>query len=481
MGKGIELKQLDDYLWEIPKSGAMRVPGRIYASAELMVDIEKDEAPQQVANVACLPGIVGYSLAMPDIHWGYGFAIGGVAAFDLDEGIISPGGVGYDINCGVRLMRAGLERREIEPCLEDLVGALFTQIPAGVGSSGKVKLKAKEFERMLTQGARWAVGQGYGDSSDLDHVEEQGCMTGANPEQVSKKAYERGLDQLGTLGSGNHFVEIGYVDEVYDERAAQVFGLRRDGVTVTIHTGSRGFGHQVCEDFIRTFKAAVDRYGIRLPDWQLCCAPILSKEGQAYLEAMACAINFGFANRQMIGEWVRRAFQQVLKQSPRRLDLQVVYEVAHNIAKIERHQVGKKQKEVCVHRKGATRAFPAGHPEVPEDYRAVGQPVLIPGDMGRYSYVLAGAPGAMEQTFGSTCHGAGRLLSRSQAKKQIDVRRVLEEMSSRGIRLMARGRRTIAEEVPAAYKDVSLVVETVHRAGISTKVARLRPLGVIKG
>lgn len=306
-------------------------------------------------------------------------------------------------------------------------------------------------------------------------------MTDANPEQVSKKAYERGLDQLGTLGSGNHFVEIGYVDEVYDEKVAEVFGLHRDGVTVTIHTGSRGFGHQVCEDFIRIFKGAVDRYGIKLPDWQLCCAPVRSKEGQAYLEAMACAINFGFANRQMIGEWVRRAFQQVLMQSPRRLDLQVVYEVAHNIAKIERHQVGKKQKEVCVHRKGATRAFPAGHPEVPEDYRAVGQPVLIPGDMGRYSYVLAGAPGAMEQTFGSTCHGAGRLLSRSQAKKQIDVRRVLEEMSSRGIRLMARGRRTIAEEVPAAYKDVSLVVETVHRAGISTKVARLRPLGVIKG
>lgn len=481
MAVQIELKQISDYLWEIPRSGKMRTAGRIYATHNLMTDIQKDQAVEQVANVACLPGIVGFSLAMPDIHWGYGFAIGGVAAFDLDEGIISPGGVGYDINCGVRLLSTGLERKEVQPRLEELVGALFSLIPSGVGSSGSIKLKQNEFDRMLTQGARWAVHQEYGSTQDLEHIEEGGCMPGADPEQVSQKAFERGRDQLGTLGSGNHFVEVGYVDEIYDEKAAEAFGLWKDGVTVIVHTGSRGFGHQVCEDYIRTFNRVVKEQGLDLPDRQLCCAPLKSKEGKAYLAAMACAINFGFANRQIITGWIRKAFEQALRKSPRDLGLEVVYEVAHNIAKIEQHQIEGKTRQVCVHRKGATRAFPAGHPEVPRDYRPVGQPVLIPGDMGRYSYVLVGAPGAMEHSFGSTCHGAGRLLSRTQAKKQIDVRHVMDDLSSRGIILMAKGRGTIAEEVPQAYKDVSMVVETVHQAGLSTKVARLRPLGVIKG
>lgn len=476
-----EIKQLTDYLWEIPQTGQMRTSGRIYASPELMNDIRRDQAPEQVANVACLPGIVGYSLAMPDIHWGYGFAIGGVAAFDMDEGVISPGGVGYDINCGVRLMRTGLERSDIQPHLDELTAALFHEIPSGVGSSGSVKLKLQEFNRMLTRGASWAVKQGFGEKEDLDHIEEKGCFPGADPDRISKKAFERGSDQLGTLGSGNHFVEVGYVDEIYDEKAAETFGLRLNGVTVIIHTGSRGFGHQVCEDTIHTFNQTVKRYGIQIPDRQLCCAPIRSDEGQSYLASMACGVNFGFANRQIIGEGVRRAFQKVFRKSPGHLGIGVVYEVAHNIAKIEKHTVKGQMKEVCVHRKGATRAFPAGHPDVPEDYRSVGQPVLIPGDMGRYSYVLVGTEAAMEHTFGSTCHGAGRMLSRHQAKKQIDVNRVLAEMEAQGIKLMAQGKRTIAEEVPEAYKDVSLVVDTVHQAGISRKVARLRPMGVIKG
>lgn len=477
----MELKQIEEYLWEIPQSGAMRTPGRIYATEELMADIQKDEAPKQVANVACLPGIVGYSMAMPDIHWGYGFAIGGVAAFDLDEGVISPGGVGYDINCGVRLMSTKVDRERIGPHLESLVGALFHNIPAGVGSSGRIKLKPKEFHRVLTHGARWAVQQGYGEAGDLEHIEESGAMAEADPGGITVKAFERGRDQLGTLGSGNHFVEIGFVDEIYDEEAAKAFGLFPGGITITIHTGSRGFGHQVCEDYLNIFQKKGPAFGIDLPDRQLCCAPIRSREGQDYLKAMACAVNFAFANRQIIGEWVRRSFLETLGCSPRELGIRVVYEVAHNIAKIETHRIGKKEKQVCVHRKGATRAFPAGHPEIPSDYRALGQPVLIPGDMGRYSYVLAGQAAAMEQTFGSTCHGAGRLLSRHQAQKQVDTRRVLDDMARRGIILMARGRRTIAEEVPEAYKDVSLVVETVHRAGLSRKVARLRPMGVIKG
>jgi len=477
----IELKRLNDYLWEIPQSGAMRTSGRIYASAELMQQIRQDQSLAQVANVACLPGIVGFSMAMPDMHWGYGFAIGGVAAFDRDEGIISPGGVGYDINCGVRLMRTALVREEVEPHLSDLVGAIFSTVPSGVGSSGRLKLKPKELERVVTGGARWALQQGHGEAADLEHIEEGGCMRGADPGQIGSKAYERGRDQLGTLGSGNHFIEIGCVDEVYDEEAAQTFGLFLGGVTITIHTGSRGFGHQVAEDSLRRFAKAAPQYGIELPDRQLCCAPIRSKDGQAYLAAMAGAVNFAFANRQVIGEWVHRAFQQVLRTPPHKLGLRVVYEVAHNIAKMERHSVEGRLREVCVHRKGATRAFPAGHEDVPADYRQVGQPVLIPGDMGRYSFVLAGAPGAMEQTFGSTCHGAGRRLSRKQAMKQVDVGRVIDDMTRRGIVLMAKGRRTIAEEVPEAYKDVSLVVDTVVRAGLSRKVARLRPLGVVKG
>jgi tRNA-splicing ligase RtcB len=446
-----------------------------------MADIRKDEAPQQVANVACLPGIVGYSMAMPDIHWGYGFAIGGVAALRSGRRSDFPrrrrlryqlrrAADEYEIGPGANRAAPGKSRRRS-----------LSQYPLGRRFLGRIKLKPKEFHQVLTRGAQWAVQQGYGDAGDLEHIEESGAMAGADPGGITVKAFERGRDQLGTLGSGNHFVEIGFVDEIYDEEAAKAFGLFLGGITITIHTGSRGFGHQVCEDYLKTFQKKAPAFGIDLPDRQLCCAPIRSREGQDYLKAMACAVNYAFANRQIIGEWVRRSFLETLICSPRELGMRVVYEVAHNIAKIETHRVGKKEKKVCVHRKGATRAFPSGHPEIPADYRAIGQPVLIPGDMGRYSFVLAGQAAAMEQTFGSTCHGAGRLLSRHQAQKQVDTRRVLDDMARQGIVLMARGRRTIAEEVPEAYKDVSLVVDTVHRAGLSRKVARLRPMGVIKG
>ena len=476
-----DIKKIHDFLYEIPASGRMRTAARIYASEKMLPQIFSDNAPQQAANVACLPGIVGPSMAMPDIHWGYGFPIGGVAAFDYDRGVVSPGGVGYDINCGVRLLRTDLDVKEIQPKLRKIVDALFAHIPSGVGSKGPVKLSPQQESQVMTDGAQWAAQNGFGEAFELEKIEESGRMAGADPSRVSAHARERGRAQLGTLGSGNHFVEIGLVQEIFDEQAASVLGLRKGQVTVTIHTGSRGFGHQICEESINVMLKAAAKYGIELPDRQLCCAPITSPEGQAYLAQMACAVNYAFANRQIIAHWAQQALAEALGLTPRQINMQIVYEVAHNIAKIEEHVVDGQRRRLCVHRKGATRAFAPNHAEIPPAYRSVGQPVLIPGDMGRYSYVLVGTQQAMSETFGSTCHGAGRMKSRTQALKAGKGRDLRREMEERRIIVRASSYATIAEEMPEAYKDVADVVEAVDGAGISKKVAKLKPLGVIKG
>jgi len=478
----VKLRQIDDYRWEIPREGKMRTRGLVFCSREMLPSIQEDQSLQQVANVATLPGIVGPSMAMPDIHWGYGFAIGGVAAFDPIDGIVSPGGVGYDINCGVRLLRTKLQREQVACCMEDLVNTLFNNIPSGVGSRRKdFKLTGSTFKKVLKDGARWAVKDGFGEASDLDHIEAGGRIAGADPDLVSEFAMNRGKDQLGTLGSGNHFVEVGYIDEIFDAPLAAQLGLFKDQVTAIVHTGSRGLGHQVCEDYIKVMLKASAKYGIELPDRQLCCAPIASPEGKNYLAAMAGAANFAFANRQMITHWVRESFEQVFQMGPRDLGLELVYDVAHNIAKLETHTVDGTPRKLCIHRKGATRAFPPHHPEVPEAYRQTGQPVLIPGDMGRYSFVLVGTEKALMETFGSTCHGAGRRMSRHQAKKAAKGRFIIKELADKGIIVRGAGRATIDEEISEAYKDVAGVVDVVHGAGIAKKVAKLKPLGVIKG
>ena len=476
------IQKIDDYRWRIPREGKMRVDGIIYADERMMKEIQNDESLQQVINVSYLPGIVSHSLAMPDIHWGYGFPIGGVAAFDMDEGVVSPGGVGYDINCGVRLLRTGLQRVELAGKTESLVNTLFSNIPSGVGSHRKdLKLSHQDEKNVLKNGAAWAVSQGFGTKEDLDHIEERGCISGADPELVSTRALERGRAQLGTLGSGNHFVEVGYVSEVYDEKIARVLGLEKDAITIVVHTGSRGLGYQVCDDFIRVMIEAARKYQIELPDRQLCCAPIKSQEGRDYLAAMACAANYAFTNRQMITHWVRESFEQALHVSPKESRISLVYDVCHNIAKFEEHIVDGQKKQLCVHRKGATRAFPPGHPGTPEAYRAVGQPVLIPGDMGRCSYVLVGTEKAYLDTFGSSCHGAGRLMSRGQAIRATKGRNIAGELKEKGILVRADSRSTIGEEAPEAYKDVTEVVDVVEHAGISRKVVQLKPLCVIKG
>jgi len=478
----IQLEKIDDYRWRIPKTGKMRVDGVVYTNEKMLPHLQQDETLQQVVNVAHLPGILEHSLAMPDAHSGYGFPIGGVAAFDLDEGVISPGGVGYDINCGVRLMRSNLTREDIQDHVRDLVNALFRNIPCGVGSQrNDLKLNAKDERQVLVKGAEWAVSHGYGTERDLSRIEEQGCLAGADPEIISNRAYKRGKSQLGTLGSGNHFVEIDYVEEIYNENMAAILGLTLNSIAVVVHTGSRGFGYQVCDDYLQEMLNASQKYGIALPDRQLCCAPVKSAEGQRYFAAMACAANYAFANRQMITHWVRETFEQVLQRSPNELQMDLVYDVAHNIAKFETYRIGGQERKVCVHRKGATRAFPAGHTAVPDAYRTIGQPVLIPGDMGRCSYILVGTELAMTDTFGSTCHGAGRMMSRHAAIKKAKGRAIWRELEDQGIIVKSEGRATLAEEMPEAYKDVSEVVDVVHTAGISRKVAKLRPLGVIKG
>ena len=460
----------------------MRTRGLVYASREMIPKIQEDRSLEQVANVATLPGIVGASLAMPDIHWGYGFPIGGVAAFDVEEGVVSPGGVGYDINCGVRLLRTNLEREDVTCCMDELVNTLFANIPSGLGSRRKdLKLTMPTLKEVLRHGAAWAVKNSFGEASDLEHIEAGGKIEGADPDLVSQFAMDRGKDQLGTLGSGNHFVEVGYVTEIFDESLARALGLHQDQVTIIVHTGSRGLGHQVCDDYIKVMLKATAKYGIDLPDRQLCCAPIKSPEGQQYLAAMASGANFAFANRQMITHWVRQSFEQVFKVGPRDLGMELIYDVAHNIAKIETHQVNGKSKKLAVHRKGATRAFPPGHPETPAAYKKTGQPVLIPGDMGRYSFVLVGTQMALEETFGSTCHGAGREMSRAQAAKVARGRNIEGELLRQGIVVKGAGHATIAEEISEAYKDVESVVDVAHGAGISKKVAKLKPLGVIKG
>lgn len=478
---GYAITKVRDGVYEVPKQRQMRVPARIYATQTLFETICEDKAIEQAINVATLPGIVGHSLAMPDMHWGYGFPIGGVAAFDLEDGVISPGGVGYDINCGVRLMASKLTRQDIEPSLERVVNAMYKHIPTGIGKDGKVRVDSKDMRKVFTKGAQWAVKKGFGTESDLAFIEEGGRISHADPSQVSKRALERGRGQLGTLGSGNHFAEIGYVDRVFDEQRAQRLGLALDTVCVIIHTGSRGCGYQICDDTLRVLQKASKRYGIDLPDRQLAAAPIQSPEGQAYLGAMRCAVNYAFANRQVIGHWVREAFHQALDMRAVDIGLRVVYEVAHNIAKFETHTVDGKERELCVHRKGATRAFGPGHADVPDVYRDIGQPVLIPGDMGRYSFVLTGTETAMDETWGSSCHGAGRCKSRAAAKRAARGRDLQAELREAGVTVRAASHRTIAEEMPDAYKDVAEVVRAVEQAGISKIVCRLKPMGCIKG
>jgi len=459
----------------------MRVPGLVYASERLMEHAMREKAGQQVANVAHLPGVVRASMAMPDIHWGYGFPIGGVAAMDVRDGVISPGGVGYDINCGVRLLRSKLAENDVAPHIQDIVAALFSDVPSGVGSKGDIKVSASEERKILTQGSAWAVRHGFGTEEDLVYTEEGGAMEGADPDAVSERAYERGRRQQGTLGSGNHFLEVQVVDEVYDEAAAAAFGLEVGMVTVMIHSGSRGFGYQVCDDYLARMGEAARRYGISMPDRQLACAPVSSPEGKAYFGAMAAAANYAWANRQCLSHHARRAIERVLHASPADLGLSLVYDIAHNIAKFEEHEVEGRPQELCVHRKGATRAFGPGRPEVPPRYRDFGQPVIIPGDMGTASYVLAGTETAMAETWGSTCHGAGRVLSRGAAKKRAQGRSIDRELARDGIIVRGASRKGLAEEMPEAYKNIDEVVAVVHGAGISRKVARMRPLGVIKG
>ena len=477
-----KIHRIDETRIEIPKDykAGMLTNGIIYVDKLLEKELEP-EAIDQVANVATLPGIVKSSLAMPDVHTGYGFSIGGVAAFDLEEGIVSPGGVGYDINCGVRLLRSNLKKKNIIHQMKDLIALLYTEIPSGVGSKGKIRLTSDDEKKVLVKGARWAVENGYGSASDLEKTESGGCIDGADPEIISKKAYERGRSQQGTLGSGNHFLEIQYVDEIYDEQAANVLGLSDEQVTVMIHTGSRGFGHQVCTDFLEIMANASGKYTINLPDRELACAPYKSQEAQDYLSAMKAAANYAWANRQCIMQWTKETFMKFFKASPQELGMGLIYDVAHNIAKLEEHTVNGKKKKLIVHRKGATRAFSPKHPELPDVYKNIGQPVLIPGDMGRASFVLLGTEKAMEETFGSTCHGAGRVLSRHQAIKKAKGRAIWREMEDKGIIVRSAGRETLAEEMSEAYKDVSNVVDVVAKAGISKKVARLKPIGVIKG
>jgi len=486
MGKEFRgrIEQLDENRWRIPAETRpdMRVDGIVYAGSALIDDVISGGGLEQVANVATLPGIVGASLGMPDIHWGYGFPIGGVAATDTEAGgVISPGGVGYDINCGVRLLRSDLPAQEVRPRLKELVDQLFRDIPAGVGVGGPFKFERSEMKKLLAGGAQYLASKGLARSDDLLATESGGCLPDADPDAVSDQAYSRGKDQCGTLGSGNHFVEVQFVEEVYDESAAEALGLAPGRMTLMIHSGSRGLGHQVCQDSLKALRSAPGQYGIELPDRQLVCAPVDSPEGRRYLGAMRAAANFAWANRQLLAGQARRTLERFFAQSSESLALRQVYDVAHNIAKIETHVVAGKPRKLCVHRKGATRAFEPGNRELPDAYRKCGQPVLIPGDMGTASYVLLGTAEAMRQTFGSTCHGAGRVLSRKAAIQKARGRRIDKELADAGVMARARGRTGLAEEQPDAYKDVDAVVDCVVAAGIARKVARLRPMGVIKG
>ncbi len=478
------LEKVDSCCYRIPKSykAGMRVDGLIFANEKLMDAVRKDQAADQVANVATLPGIQVASMAMPDIHWGYGFCIGGVCATDPAEGgVISPGGVGYDINCGVRLVKTNLFLDEVKHHIRDLVKGLFYTVPAGAGKSGRYKFDNTETRRLMGEGPRFVVNRNLGVLRDLDHTEALGKIDGADPHEVSDHAIKRGSDQCGTLGSGNHFLEVQVVDSIFDPVVAKVFGLELNQICVMIHSGSRGLGYQVCDDALASFRNVPAKYGIDLPDRQLACAPVDSPEGRKYIAAMRAAANYGFCNRQLLMQQTREVFETVFGRSWEDLGMELLYDVAHNIAKLEEHTVEGKKKMVWVHRKGATRAFPAGHPEVPEAFRAVGQPVIIPGDMGRASWVLVGAPGSMARTFGTTCHGAGRAMSRTAAAKDVTSRKIEKELEARGVIAMCSSRLGLAEEQPRAYKNVDDVVDVVHEADLSRKVARMRPIGVIKG
>ncbi len=479
----LTLQQLTPYRWQLPVGSidGMRVPGEIFATEDMLSNIVSDNALKQVANVATLPGIVRASLAMPDIHWGYGFPIGGVAAFNLDDGVVSPGGVGYDINCGVSLIRSDLVADEVKHFIPKMVDALFNSIPCGVGSQGSINLNDKDLNNIFEKGAEWVVDYGLAESDDMIKIEENGTMSGGDPSLISPRARERAQRQLGTLGSGNHFIEIQEVTDIYESEVAEAFGLFKGQLVVMLHSGSRGLGHQVCQDQLKTMQHAVRRYGIDLPDRQLACAPIKSPEGQAYLSAMKCAANFAWSNRLAMVGLIRRAFTSQFKKSWYSLGMRVVWDVAHNIAKIESFNIDGKQKELCVHRKGATRALGPDHPLVPEDYRKFGQPVIIPGDMGRASFVLVGAADASNLTFGSSCHGAGRVLSRRAAVKASEGQNLTKKMAKLGVIVRAKGKTTLSEEMPEAYKDIYQVVEAVQGVGISRKVARMRPLGTVKG
>jgi tRNA-splicing ligase RtcB len=477
----MEFKKIDDYRWEIPRQGGMRVPGLIYATEKMLQAIKGDNAAEQVANVAWLPGVVGSSMAMPDIHWGYGFPIGGVAAMDAEQGVISPGGVGYDINCGVRLVTTDLGFAEVKQRMKDIVIGLFRDVPCGVGQGGDLVLSRKELEKVVREGARSMVARGYGTEADLEHCEEGGCLTGAGSELVSDRAYQRGRDQLGTLGSGNHFLELQEVVEIYDETAAKAYGLWKGQFVVFIHSGSRGFGYQICEDSLELMNREVGKLGFNLPDRQLACAFIASQAGRTYIASMAAAANYGWANRQLLMHRAVESISHTLKMSPAQLKTRLLYDVGHNIAKLETHEVEGKKRTVWVHRKGATRAFGPGRPEVPARYRTVGQPVLVPGSMGSASYVLVGTEKAMNESFGSSCHGAGRALSRHKAIAKGKGRSIAGELEREGIFVIARGKHTLVEEMPEAYKDVDEVVEVVHQAGLAAKVAKMKPFGVVKG
>ncbi|MGQ9543474.1 MAG: RtcB family protein [Candidatus Bathyarchaeia archaeon] len=480
----VDLKRIDSNIWEIPQSfqRGMKVPGRVYADEVLLEKMRLDRTLEQCANVAHLPGIYCYSITLPDGHEGYGFPIGGVAATDYDEGVLSPGGVGYDINCGVRLLRTNLTESDVKPVLPRLLDTLFNYIPSGLGSKGQVKVSQTELDKVLSDGVEWAIDKGYGWPEDKEACEEEGCMEAADPSKVSSTAKSRGSPQLGSLGSGNHFLEVEKVDTIYDRGVAEAFGINGAGqILVFIHTGSRGLGHQVCSDYLQVMDRAVKKYGLNLPDRELACAPGKSPEAEDYYPAMAAACNFAWANRQMITHWTREAFEKAFNRSADELDLRLIYDVAHNIAKVEEHKVEGRLVKVYVHRKGATRAFPMGHQALPARYRGVGQPVLIPGSMGTSSWVLVGTEKSMMLSFGSTAHGAGRSLSRAAAKKRYwgeDVKRSLERQ---GVLVRAASMAVVSEEAPGAYKDVDRVVEVSHRLGIATKVARLTPIGVSKG
>lgn len=480
---GITPKKIRDNVYQIDadSSKGMKVPVTIYADEGLIAKMMADRTLSQAINVATLPGIQGSAVVLPDGHEGYGFPVGGVAAMDAEEGMISPGGVGYDINCGVRLLRTNLSEKEVRPKLKELVTDLFNSIPSGVGTEGAIKLNYSQLDEVLVRGVNWAIDNGYGTKDDADVCEENGQIKNADPNKVSNTARKRGAPQLGSLGSGNHFLEVQKIEKVYDEEAAKRMGIQEGNVTVLIHCGSRGFGHQICSDYLRVSEQALRKYNIELPDRELACVPNTSEEGESYRKAMFAAINFAWSNRQVLSHWTRKSFERVFKSTEADLDMKLVYDVAHNIAKVEKHKIDGKEKSVVVHRKGATRAFPANRDEIPSKYRNLGQPVLIPGSMGTGSWILLGKPNSMNLSFGSTAHGAGRMMSRSKARRDFTEEQVKKSLSDKGIFIKSLTRDGVVEETPEAYKDVDAVVNVSHELGIATKVAKLVPIGVIKG